>query len=93
MKRLLVYLKDYKKAIHSGCLCLTAGAFFELMVPLVMASIIDRGIADQDMGYVGRMGLILIGLARDRSGKLHHGAVFCSQGGGGLCYKGKTGSV
>ncbi len=32
------------------------------MVPLVMANIIDRGIADRDMGYIGKMGLCLIGL-------------------------------
>ncbi len=63
MKRLLVYLKDYKKESILAPLFKLLEAFFELMVPLVMASIIDRGIADQDMGYVGRMGLILIGLA------------------------------
>lgn len=63
MKRLLVYLKDYKKESILAPLFKLLEAFFELMVPLVMASIIDRGIADQDMGYVGKMGLILIGLA------------------------------
>lgn len=63
MKRLLVYLKDYKKESILAPLFKLLEAFFELMVPLVMASIIDRGIADQNMGYVGKMGLILIGLA------------------------------
>lgn len=57
MKRLLVYLKDYKKESILAPLFKLLEAFFELMVPLVMASIIDRGIADQDMGYVGMMAL------------------------------------
>ena len=41
MKRLLVYLKDYKKESILAPLFKLLEAFFELMVPLVMASIID----------------------------------------------------
>ena len=63
MKRLLVYLKDYKKETVLAPLFKLLEAFFELLVPLVMASIIDHGIADRDYGYIGKMGLCLIGLA------------------------------
>lgn len=37
-------------------------AFFELLVPLVMASIIDKGIGHSDMGYIGKMGVFLLTL-------------------------------
>lgn len=62
MKRLLIYLKEYKKECVLAPLFKLLEAFFELMVPLVMASIIDRGIADRDMGYIGKLGLCLLGL-------------------------------
>ncbi len=35
-------------------------AFFELLVPLVMANIIDYGISNRNMGYIGKMGLLLL---------------------------------
>lgn len=63
MKKLLVYLKDYKKESVLAPLFKLLEAFFELLVPLVMANIIDRGIADSDMVYIGRMGLCLLILA------------------------------
>lgn len=63
MKRLMVYLKDYKKESVLAPLFKLLEAFFELLVPLVMANIIDRGIADGDMGYIGKMGLCLLILA------------------------------
>ncbi len=63
MKRLLIYLKDYKKETVLAPLFKLLEATFELFVPLVMANIIDKGIADSDMGYIGRMGLCLVVLA------------------------------
>lgn len=63
MKRLMVYLKDYKKESVLAPLFKLLEACFELFVPLVMANIIDYGIANQDMGYIGKMGLVLLGLA------------------------------
>lgn len=63
MKRLMVYLKDYKKESVLAPLFKLLEAFFELLVPLVMANIIDKGIADGDMGYIGKMGLCLLILA------------------------------
>lgn len=63
MKKLLVYLKDYKKETVLAPLFKLLEAFFELLVPLVMANIIDRGIADENMGYIAKMGLYLVLLA------------------------------
>ena len=63
MKRLLKYLSDYKKESILAPLFKLLEAGFELLVPLVMASIIDKGIADEDMGYIGLMGASLLGLA------------------------------
>lgn len=63
MKDLWKYLAPYKKESILGPLFKLLEASFELFVPLVMAAIIDRGIATQDTGYILRMGLILVVLA------------------------------
>ncbi len=63
MKSLLKYIKDYKKESVLAPLFKMLEASFELMVPLVMASIIDRGIANADTSYIIKMGLILVLLA------------------------------
>ena len=60
MKRLMMYLKDYKKESILAPLFKLLEAFFELMVPLVMANIIDYGISNRNMGYIGKMGLVLL---------------------------------
>ena len=62
MKRLLVYLKDYKKESILGPLFKLLEASFELFVPLVMAAIIDKGIADGNKKYVISMCLVMIAL-------------------------------
>ncbi|QNM06659.1 ABC transporter ATP-binding protein [Qiania dongpingensis] len=62
MKKLLVYLKDYKKESILGPFFKLLEASFELLVPLVMAAVIDTGIANRDSGYVIRMCLIMVGL-------------------------------
>ena len=62
MKRLLVYLKDYRKESILGPLFKLLEASFELLVPLVMAAIIDKGIANRDTGYVIRMCLVMVAL-------------------------------
>ena len=59
MKKLLVYLKDYKKESILGPLFKLLEASFELIIPLVVASMIDVGIANSDKGYVGKMCLIM----------------------------------
>ena len=64
MRKLLVYLKDYKKESVLGPLFKLLEASFELFVPLVIARIVDTGIDGGDYGYVWRMGgvLFLLGL-------------------------------
>ncbi len=62
MKGLLIYLKDYKKESVLGPLFKLLEASFELFVPLVMAAIIDKGIANGDQKYIIRMCLVMIGL-------------------------------
>ena len=63
MKRLLVYLSDYKKESVLGPLFKLLEASFELFVPLVIAAIIDVGIAGGDHSYILRMCGLLILLA------------------------------
>ncbi len=63
MKKLLVYLKDYKKESILSPLFKLFEVCFELFVPLVMAAIIDRGIANRDKTYVMKMGGLLTVLA------------------------------
>lgn len=63
MKSLLKYIKDYKKESILAPLFKMLEASFELMVPLVMASIIDCGIANNDTPHIIKMGLILVLLA------------------------------
>lgn len=62
MKKLLVYLKDYKKESILGPLFKLLEASFELIVPLVVASMIDVGIPNQDKGYIVKMALVLVAL-------------------------------
>ncbi len=59
MKQLLVYLKDYKKESILGPLFKLLEASFELIVPLVVASMIDVGIAGSNKGYIVKMCLIM----------------------------------
>jgi len=63
MKHLLKYMKSYRIQSILAPLFKMLEASFELFVPLVMAAIIDVGIADKDMYYIGRMGAVLIALA------------------------------
>ncbi len=62
MKRLLGYLTEYKKECVLGPLFKLLEASFELLVPLVMAAVIDTGIKSQSQGYVIQMCLVLVGL-------------------------------
>ncbi|MGI6008180.1 MAG: ABC transporter ATP-binding protein [Ruminococcus sp.] len=60
MKDLLKYLKNYKKEAVIGPLFKMLEASFELLVPVVMARIIDIGIQNQDRPYIWRMCLLMI---------------------------------
>lgn len=63
MKRLLVFLKDYKKESVLGPLFKLLEASFELFVPLVVAAIIDAGIGGEDRSYILKMTGVLVLLA------------------------------
>ena len=87
MKKLFVYLKDYKKESILGPLFKLLEASFELIVPLVVASMIDVGIAGSDKSYVIKMCLVmailgLVGLISSVTAQF-----FCGKGGGGICHK------
>lgn len=62
MKKILYFLKDYKKESILAPLFKMLEATFELIIPLVMAAIIDVGIAGGDKSYVIRMCLVMTGL-------------------------------
>lgn len=63
MRKLLVYLKDYKKEAILGPLFKLLEASFELLVPLVIAALIDKGIAGHDNSQIIKMCLLLLLLA------------------------------
>lgn len=63
MKQILKYLKEYKKECICAPLFKLLEASFELIVPLVMAAIIDNGIAASDKPYIWKMGGVLVLLA------------------------------
>lgn len=62
MKKLLIYLKDYKKECFFAPLFKMLEAIFELLVPLVMAAVIDTGIARRDISYIIKMCLVMVAL-------------------------------
>lgn len=62
MKQVLQYFKNYKwKAILAPLFKMLEAAF-ELLVPLVMAAIIDNGIAGNDKPYIYKMAFVMVGL-------------------------------
>lgn len=63
MKKVLSYLKTYKKECILGPLFKLLEASFELVVPLIIASVVDIGISNQDVPYVIRMSIYLLVLA------------------------------
>ena len=62
MKHILSFLNGYKKETVLAPLFKLLEAAFELFVPLVMASIIDKGIGNDDSNHILKMGAILIAL-------------------------------
>ena len=62
MKKLLRFLKGYEKECILGPLFKLLEASFELLIPLVVASIVDRGIGNADNGYVMKMCIVMITL-------------------------------
>ncbi len=62
MIKLFMYLRSYKKECILGPLFKMLEAIFELFVPLVVAAIIDKGIAGEDKGYIVKMCLLMAAL-------------------------------
>ena len=64
MLKIARFLKDYKKQVILGPIFKLIEAIFELIVPIIMAKIIDNGIHNRDISYVLKMGglLVLIGM-------------------------------
>ncbi len=60
MKKLVVFLKNYKKETVLAPLFKLLEASFELMIPLVVAAIVDKGIGQGELSYVYKMGGIMI---------------------------------
>lgn len=60
MKGLLKYLKDYKKESILAPLFKMLEASFELLVPLVMAAVVDKGIEGRDKSYIVTMCFVMI---------------------------------
>ena len=62
MRKLLKYMRGYGKECILGPLFKLLEASFELLIPLVVAAIVDTGIGNGDGGYVVKMCLVMIGL-------------------------------
>lgn len=60
MKEFLSYLKPYRKDAILAALCIEAETVFELVIPLVMASIVDVGVANADRHYILMKGLQMV---------------------------------
>ncbi len=63
IKRLWPYLRPYRKWFALGIFCSAAEAVFELLIPLVMAKIVDVGIQTGDGAYTVRMGVLMVIMA------------------------------
>ena len=62
-KKLLSYVKEYKTVSFLTPLMMAGEVVMEIVIPLVMAKIIDNGLATNDVSYVVRMGVLMIVLA------------------------------
>ncbi|MCI8299708.1 MAG: ABC transporter ATP-binding protein [Lachnospiraceae bacterium] len=62
MKKLLAYLKNYKKECVLAPLFKMLEATFELIVPLAVSAVIDVGIAEQDRNFIWKMSLLMVAL-------------------------------
>ena len=63
IKKLLPYMKKYKTPLILGVMCAALEAIFELLIPLVMANIVDIGITTGNSWYTIKMGLLMVGMA------------------------------
>ena len=60
LKRLFPYMKPYKKYLYMSCLCVILETFFELVIPLLMADIIDTGVSTGNKEYIFIKGVEMV---------------------------------
>ena len=75
IKKLSVYVGEFKKEALLSPICIAIEVIMEVILPVLMASVIDKGVNAGDMNYVVKMGLLMIVVA------------FISLAGGALCGK------
>ena len=63
IKKLLGSVREYKKDSILSPVYVTIESIIEIIIPTLMAYLIDRGISQNNMGYVLRTGLVLVALA------------------------------
>ena len=60
LKRFYVYMEKYKMYVVLSCLCVAFETLFELIIPMIMADIIDVGVANGDQAYILERGLQMV---------------------------------
>ena len=63
LKRIFSYMKQYKKYAYLALVCIGIEVVLELMVPMLMADLIDYGVADADIPYIYTKGIQMGGCA------------------------------
>ena len=84
MKKLWPCTRGYRKWILFGVLCSASEAVFELLLPLVMADIVDTGIPSGDTGYILARGALMVLMALVSMSLGIGSAVFSSRAGQGF---------
>ena len=60
LKRIFSYMNEYKKYAWSALICIAVEAVLELMVPMIMADLIDTGVSTGDDMYIYKKGLQMV---------------------------------
>mgnify|MGYP000644736066 CR=1 FL=1 len=63
MRRLLSYMKKYRTATVLAVFCIVLETFLELIIPLIMADMVDVGIANADKAYIFEHSMLMAGCA------------------------------
>ena len=60
LKRIFSYMNEYKKYAWLALICIAVEAVLELMVPMIMADLIDTGVSTGDDMYIYKKGLQMV---------------------------------
>ena len=63
IKKLWPYTRGYRKYVFLGALCAGSEAVVEMIMPLIMAAIVDTGIKNADVAYIIRFGILMLVMA------------------------------